>query len=95
MPSGAGTLDNVRMTGIARGLQTRAERVGFVLFGIGLVFLTVTVIPFFFGDHNRSLWLNIGCMLAPIGFVVIVVAAVRHGRQQQRDVLQQLERELH
>lgn len=59
-------------------------RVGFSLFGVGLVFLVVTVVPFFWGSHDRPLWLNVGCMLAPLGFVIAVVSVVRAGRAEQR-----------
>lgn len=64
--------------------QTRSIRIGFVLFGIGLLFLLVTVLPFFWGSHNRMVWLNVGCMLAPVGFVIAVTGAVRTGRAEQR-----------
>lgn len=59
-------------------------RIGFALFAIGLVFLVVTVLPFFAGDHNRSLWLNLGCLGVPIGFVIAITGAVRAGRAEQR-----------
>jgi peptidoglycan/LPS O-acetylase OafA/YrhL len=64
-----------------------STRVGFALFGIGLVFVLVTVLPFFFHDHNRPLWLNLGCMLAPLGFVIAVTSVVRAGRAEQRTAL--------
>jgi FtsH-binding integral membrane protein len=64
--------------------RSRAVRVGFALFAVGLVFLVCTVIPFFFDDHNRSLWLNLGCMLAPLGFVIAVIGAIRAGRADQQ-----------
>lgn len=67
-------------------------RVGAVLFVIGLVFLLVTVLPFFWGDHNRSVWLNVGSMLAPIGFVLAVTGAIRAGRAEQRATLARLDR---
>ena len=59
-------------------------KIGFGCFLVGLAFLIVVVVPFFFGDHNRPVWLNVGCMLAPIGFVIAVVGAVRAGRADQR-----------
>jgi uncharacterized membrane protein YhdT len=65
---------------------------GFVLFGLGLVFLLVTVLPFFWGDHDRPVWLNAGCMLAPIGFVLAVVGIVQTGRTEQRDVAARVNR---
>jgi peptidoglycan/LPS O-acetylase OafA/YrhL len=64
-----------------------STRVGFTLFGIGLVFVLVTVLPFFFHDHNRPLWLNLGCMLAPLGFVIAITSVVRTGRAEQRAAL--------
>ena len=66
-------------------------RVGFALFAVGLVFLVCTVVPFFFDDHNRSLWINLGCMLAPLGFIVAVVSAIRAGRSDQRAAIEDLE----
>lgn len=68
----------------AASSRPTSVRVGFTLFLLGLVFLAVTVVPFFFGDHNRPVWLNVGCMLAPIGFVVAVYGVVRAGRADQR-----------
>lgn len=65
-------------------------RIGFALFLVGLLFLAVTVVPFFFGDHNRPVWLNVGCMLAPIGFVVAVYGVVRAGRADQRAAVRAL-----
>ncbi|MGX7677791.1 hypothetical protein ACSMXN_02710 [Jatrophihabitans sp. DSM 45814] len=71
--------------------RSRAVRVGFTVFAVGLLFLSVTVLPFFWGDDNRSLWLNIGCMLAPIGFVIAIVGVVRAGRADQRAALTAIE----
>ncbi|MBV9823286.1 MAG: hypothetical protein JO144_13685 [Actinobacteria bacterium] len=61
-----------------------AVRLGLAMFVLGLGFLAVTVLPFFSGSHDRPLWLNLGCLLAPVGLVVAVVAAVRAGRADQR-----------
>ena len=69
--------------------QPLGVRIGFALMAVGLVFLAIVVIPFFFGDHNRPVWLNVACMLAPIGFVVIIVSVVRAGRNDQRQALRQ------
>jgi hypothetical protein len=68
-------------------------RVGFVLFGIGLACLAVTVLPFFWGERNRPLLLNLGCMLAPLGFIVAIAAVIRAGRADQRAALTQLAEE--
>jgi hypothetical protein len=48
------------------------------------------VIPFFFGAHNRPLWLNLACLLAPIGFLVAVWSGLRAGRAEQRAALREL-----
>jgi hypothetical protein len=66
-------------------------RVGAAFFVVGLLFLIATVVPFFFGDHNRALWLNLGCMLAPLGFIMVVVSAVHAGRADQRAALRAAE----
>jgi peptidoglycan/LPS O-acetylase OafA/YrhL len=68
----------------------RAQRVGFALFGLGLLAIVIDVVPFFFGDHNRSVWLNVSCMLAPIGFIVVVASVFRSGRRTQREAVQKL-----
>jgi peptidoglycan/LPS O-acetylase OafA/YrhL len=63
---------------------TRMVRVGLVLFVLGLVAIAVDVLPFFASDHDRPLWLNLLCLLAPLGFAVAVVSALRAGREDQR-----------
>jgi hypothetical protein len=52
--------------------------------------VVITVVPFFLGDHNRSLWLNLGCLLAPLGFIMTVTGTVRAGRAGQRAALAEL-----
>ena len=69
---------------------SRAIRVGLVLFILGLVFIAVDVLPFFAGDADTPLWLNLACLLAPLGLVIAVWAAVRTGRAEQRAALRQL-----
>lgn len=59
-------------------------RLGLALFAVGLVFTAVTVLPFFLGQGNRPLWLNAGCLLAPLGLTLAVTGAVRAGRADQR-----------
>ena len=63
---------------------------GFALFAIGLVFVAAVVVPFFFGEHNRALWLNAGCLLAPAGLALAVGGAIRAGRGEQRAVADRL-----
>ena len=64
---------------------------GFAVFGIGLLFLLATVLPYFFGSDNRPLWLNLGCLLVPVGVAIAVAGAVRAGRAEQRAALRQAE----
>jgi uncharacterized membrane protein YhdT len=69
----------------------RTVRVGLILFVVGLVFIVIDVLPFFVGDHNSPLWLNLACLAAPIGFAIAVWAAIHHGREDQRAALRDLE----
>ena len=62
----------------------RAVRVGIALFVLGLVFVAVDVLPFFFDHHNTPLWLNLACLLAPIGFGIAVWSGLAAGRAEQR-----------
>ena len=63
----------------------RAVRVGLVLFVLGLVFVAIDVTPFFFDHHNTPLWLNLACLLAPIGFGIAVWSGLSAGRAEQRE----------
>ncbi|MBN9621180.1 MAG: hypothetical protein J0H43_15860 [Actinobacteria bacterium] len=65
-------------------------RTGAALFVLGLVFIAVDVLPFFAGDHNTPLWLNLACLLAPLGFAIAVGSALRGGRAEQRAALREL-----
>ena len=65
-------------------------RVGIALFVLGLGFIVADVVPFFAGDSNRPLWLNLACLLAPLGFAIAVWAGLRTGRDAQRNALAQL-----
>lgn len=70
--------------------ESRAVRAGLVLFALGLVAVAVDVVPFFGGVHNRPLWLNLACALAPLGFGVAVGSALTAGRADQRAALEEL-----
>lgn len=63
---------------------SRLVRVGLLLFVIGLGFIAVDVLPFFDDVHNRPLWLNLACLLAPAGFALALWAGLRSGRAEQR-----------
>ena len=69
----------------------RTIRVGAALFAVGVVFIAIDVFPFFFGAHNRPLWLNLACLAAPAGLVVAVWSGLRRGRAEQRAALLQVE----
>jgi hypothetical protein len=70
--------------------RSGAVRLGLGLFALGLIFIAADVIPFFFSAHDRPLWLNLACLLAPAGFAIAVGSAVRAGRAEQRAVLREL-----
>lgn len=67
-----------------------AVRAGLALFALGLIFIVADVVPFFLDDHNRPLWLNLGCLLAPVGFAVAVWAGLQSGRSDQRAAVRAL-----
>lgn len=58
--------------------------VGLAVFVLGLGFIAADVLPFFDGGHNRPLWLNLACLLAPLGFAIALWSGLRVGREDQR-----------
>lgn len=62
----------------------RAVRAGLALFALGLVFVVIDVTPFFFSHRDTPLWLNLACLLAPIGFAIAVWSGLAAGRAEQR-----------
>jgi peptidoglycan/LPS O-acetylase OafA/YrhL len=67
-------------------------RLGLVLFGIGLLFIAVDVVPFFFGAAETPLWVNLGCLLAPIGFAIAMWSGLKTGRDEQRAAARAVDR---
>jgi peptidoglycan/LPS O-acetylase OafA/YrhL len=67
-------------------------RLGIVAFALGLVALAIDVLPFFLGDANTPLWLNLACLLAPAGFALAVWAGLKAGRDEQRAAARALDR---
>ena len=65
-------------------------RTGVLLFAVGLVFVAIDVLPFFAGDRDTPLWLNLACLLAPLGFAIAVGTALRGGRAEQRAAVREL-----
>ena len=70
---------------------SRAVRLGLVLFGLGIGFVVADVTPFFVAVHDRPLWLNLSCLLAPLGFGIAIWAGLRPGREEQREALRRLD----
>jgi len=66
-------------------------RLGLTVFAVGLVFIAIDVLPFLAGDGETPLWLNMACLLAPIGFAIAVWSALRAGRDEQREALRALD----
>ena len=66
----------------------RLVRAGGVLFAVGLVCTVLTFGPFFFGADDRPLVLNLGALLAPLGFGLALVGLVRGARSSQRAAAQ-------
>lgn len=66
-------------------------RLGLAVFAVGLVFIAIDVLPFLAGDGETPLWLNLACLLAPIGFAIAVWSALRAGRDEQREALRALD----
>ena len=62
----------------------RAVRLGLALFLLGLVFVGIDVTPFFFHHRDTPLWLNLACLLAPLGFGIAVWSGLAAGRDEQR-----------
>lgn len=61
-------------------------RIGLLLVALGVLAVLVAVLPFFFGATDRPLWLNLSCLLLPVGLVVATWSVVARGRREQRDV---------
>ena len=62
----------------------RLVRWGIVTFALGLVAIAVTFAAYAGGAHNRPVWQNLLCMLAPLGFGLAVWGLVRDGRAEAR-----------
>jgi len=70
--------------------QPPAVRAGIWLFVLGLGFVAADVIWWWSGGENSPLWLNLLCLLAPLGFAVAVWSGLRAGRAEQRAALRAL-----
>ena len=63
----------------------RAVLFGSALFVLGLVFILIDITALFSDHHNTALWLNLACLLAPIGFAIAVWSGLSAGRAAQRE----------
>lgn len=59
-------------------------RVGVSVFALGLVAIAVIFGMFAAGAHDLPLWLNLGAMLAPVGFGLALLGLFRQARQSSR-----------
>lgn len=56
-------------------------RIGIPLFGVGLIAVLLDVVPFFFGAHDRPLWINVVAVLTlPIGLGLALIGLLRSAR---------------
>lgn len=52
------------------------------LFTVGLLGILTVFVLFATGHHDLPLWLNLVCLLAPVGFAVGVAGAVMQARRR-------------
>lgn len=55
-------------------------RVGMVLFALGLLAILADLVLFATGSRNLPVWLNVACMLAPVGLGVGLIGVIREAR---------------
>lgn len=68
-------------------LASRLMRhVGAVAFVVGLTAIIALVIPFFLGESDRPLWLNLIALGAPLGLALVLGGVVRRSHLVQRAV---------
>ena len=61
-------------------------RVGVLAFAVGLVAVGVIFALFAGGAHDLPLWLNLGAMLAPVGFgLALIGCSGRHGGRAEAE----------
>jgi membrane associated rhomboid family serine protease len=65
-------------------VSTWLLRLGAAVFGLGLLFVVLTFVPFFAGRANAPVGFAAGTMLCPLGFGIALLALVRDARQARR-----------
>lgn len=59
-------------------------RIGVLVFVLGLIAIAVVFAMFAAGAHDLPLWLNLGAMLAPVGFGLALLGLFRQARRSGR-----------
>jgi uncharacterized membrane protein YhdT len=59
-------------------------KVGMILFAIGAIAIAVDLILFASGSRNLPLWLNLTCLLAPVGLGIGLVGTLVDARASAR-----------
>jgi hypothetical protein len=87
-PSLAGEPVTPGGAGRSKSPASPLARIGFVVFGIGLLAVAVILVLFATGSTELPLWLNLVALLAPLGFGVGLLGVfleARESRAQFRD----------
>ncbi|AOS65826.1 hypothetical protein [Actinoalloteichus hymeniacidonis] len=53
-------------------------------FSVGLLAVLVTFVLFAFGYSDQPVWLNLACLLAPVGMFIGVIALLLQSRRRAR-----------
>ena len=59
-------------------------RLGVLMFAVGVAAIGATFLAYATGAHDRPVWQNLLCMLAPLGFGLSVWGLVRAGKAEAR-----------
>jgi uncharacterized membrane protein YhdT len=56
-------------------------KIGMIIFGLGLLAIAADVVLFASGRHDLPLWINLACMLAPVGFGLGLIGVFTESRR--------------
>ena len=59
-------------------------KIGMIMFAIGVLAIATDLVLFASGSRNLPVWLNLICMLAPVGLGVGLVGVVKEARSSSR-----------
>jgi uncharacterized membrane protein YhdT len=65
------------------------------LFAIGLLAILADLVLFVAGSRNLPVWLNVTCMLAPVGLGIGLVGVLREARSDGRARAVRVSRDAH